>query len=253
MMKMQYSGYNKAFRFHVVKSALNAYQKIREKNELGIRPINRPKQWRKEDRRKEKEQKKKNWYRNGGFDSVLFIPKTPDEKLKKMHENEIQKSGMRIKVVERTGETLKSQLQMSNPFKQRQCERTECFLCTTSNIGNCNTEGITYNIECQNPTCKRYVYRGESANNGYTRGKKQLADLRGKDIDNSPLWRHCVEEHSGRIQDFSMAVSGTFRNDTMLRQITEAVQINNTDQDILMNSRAEWRMARVPRVTISEY
>ena len=123
MMKMQYSGYNKIFRFHVVKSALNAYQKIQEKDELGIRPVNRPKQWRKEERRKEKEQKKKkNWYRNGGFVSVLFIPKTPDGKLKKMHENEIQKSGMRIKVVERTGETLKSQLQMSNPFKQGQCE-----------------------------------------------------------------------------------------------------------------------------------
>ena len=76
MMKMQYSGYNKAFRYHVVKSALNAYQKIREKAELGIRPINRPKQWNKEERRKEKEQKKKNWYKNGGFDSVIFISRS---------------------------------------------------------------------------------------------------------------------------------------------------------------------------------
>ena len=80
-----------------------------------------------------------------------------------------------------------------------------------------------------------------------------MTDLRGKDIDNSPLWRHCVEEHRGRVQEFSMSVSRTFRNDTMLRQITEAVQINNTDQNILMNSRAEWRMARVPYATISEY
>ena len=59
-------------RYHVVKSAINAYIKIREKEQLGIRPIHRPRNWRREERRKEKEQKRKDWYRNGGFDTVLF-------------------------------------------------------------------------------------------------------------------------------------------------------------------------------------
>ena len=39
----------------------------------------------------------------------------------------------------------------------------------------------------------------------------------------------------------------------MLCQITEAVQIENTPADTLMNDRAEWNMTRVPRVTISMY
>ena len=48
-----------------------------------------------------------------------------------------------------------------------------------------------------------------------------------------------------------MDITGTFRNDPMLRQITEAVQINNEDQRRLMNTRAEWNMTRVPRATIT--
>ena len=253
MMKMQYSGYDKIFRYQVVKSAINAYVKIREKEELGIRPIHRPKEWKKEERRKEKEQKRKDWYKGGGLDSVVFIPTTPSSQLKKMYEREIRHSGLRIKVVERTGRTLKSQLQTSNPFRPRDCGRNGCFVCTTTNSGNCNTEGVTYNIKCVNPTCTRgNSYRGESANNGYTRGDKHLKDYEREDERCSPLWRHCLEEHGGRRQDFTMEITGTFRNDTMMRQITEAVQINNENPRTLMNTRAEWRMARVPRTIIAE-
>ena len=48
-----------------------------------------------------------------------------------------------------------------------------------------------------------------------------------------------------------MSVTGTFRNDAMLRQISEAVQIENVDPEKLMNTRAEWNMTRVPRATIT--
>ena len=78
-----------------------------------------------------------------------------------------------------------------------------------------------------------------------------MLDLVGRDVNNSPLWRHCVEEHDGELQTFQMSVTGSYRNDAMLRQITEAVQIENTPTDTLMNDRAEWNMTRVPRVTIS--
>ena len=48
-----------------------------------------------------------------------------------------------------------------------------------------------------------------------------------------------------------MSVTGTFKDDAMLRQITEAVQIENLDPGKLMNSRTEWNMTRVPRATIT--
>ena len=48
-----------------------------------------------------------------------------------------------------------------------------------------------------------------------------------------------------------MSVTGVFKDDAMLRQITEAVQIENVDPVRLMNTRAEWNMTRVPRATIA--
>ena len=41
-----------------------------------------------------------------------------------------------------------------------------------------------------------------------------------------------------------------YKNDAMLRQIMEAVQIEGRDDTSLMNNRAEWNMTRVPRVNI---
>ena len=251
-MKMQYSGYDHAVRHDVTRSAINAFQKISDDETQGIRPVNRAKTWHKVERTEQKERKKKGWYKQGGFDSVLFIPSTPNGKLKHMYQAEIRKSGLRIKVVERTGRTLKSQLQTSNPFKQQGgCGRPSCFICTTTKKGNCNRESITYKVECEGETCTKNKYRGESAGNGYNRGIKHMSDLSSRNASNSPLWRHCLEEHNGELQSFQMSVTGTYKNDAMLRQISEAVQIENTATGTLMNDRAEWNMTRVPRVTIS--
>ena len=78
-----------------------------------------------------------------------------------------------------------------------------------------------------------------------------MGRLAARDLPNSPLWRHCLEQHGGEVQTFLMSVTGTYRNDAMLRQITEAVQINNMDADRRMNDRAEWNMTRIPRSVIA--
>ena len=93
MRKMQYSGYDKVFPYKVAKSAINAYERIRDDEMRGIRPIHRPKTWRRAERMMEKENKKKIWYKTGGFDSVLFVPTTPERKLKRMYEDAIRRSG----------------------------------------------------------------------------------------------------------------------------------------------------------------
>lgn len=230
---------------------MNAFETIKEKERQGIRPLNRQKNWRRREREEEKRRKKRTWYKEGGFDSVLFIPSTPDGRLKKMYQREITSSGFRIKVVEKTGRTLKSQLQQSNPFKPQRCGRVRCFVCSSGGTGNCNTESITYELLCEGECEEKNEYKGESSTNAYTRGDKHLMDLNGRNITNSPLWRHCVEVHNGVRQQFKMNVTGTYKNDTMLRQISEAVKIENTDARKLMNTRAEWNMTRVPRATIS--
>ena len=162
--------------------------------------MHRPKTWRRAERMMEKEEKKKTWYKTGGFDSVLFVPTTPERKLKRMYEDAIRRSGIRVKVVERTGRTLKSQLQTSNPFREPNCGREDCLLCRTFGQGNCNTEGITYRIDCASASgeCEKYLYKGETAYNAYTRGQEHQGRLAARDVINSPLWRHSLEQHGGR-------------------------------------------------------
>ena len=249
--KMQYSGYEQEIRYDITKSAINAYQIMMENEANDIRPINRPKNWHRMERIKQKETKRREWYKQGGFDTVLFVPSTPKGKLKHVYENEIKKSGIRMKVVERTGRTLKSQLQTSNPFRTGGCTRADCLICTTSRKGNCRSESVTYQIECEGEECTQRKYKGETASNGYTRGLKHVSDLVGRNTDNSPLWRHCVDQHGGEMQDFRMSITGSYRNDAMLRQIAEAVQIENAEAGTLMNDRAEWNMTPVPRSTIT--
>ena len=99
--------------------------------------------------------------------------------------------------------------------------------------------------------CEEGLYKGETGGNTYTRGQEHTARLAARDMNNSPLWRHCVEQHGGEEQTFLMSITGTFRNDAMLRQITEAVQINNMGVEERMNDRAEWNMTPVPRTVIT--
>ena len=251
MTKIQFSGYDQRFRYEVLKSAKDAYQTMKDNAASNVRPIHRPKKWRKPERMKEKEKKKQNWYKQGGFDSVLFVPSTTNGELKRMYNHTIRNSGIRVRVVERTGRTLKSELQKSNPFSTDNCGREDCFVCTTTGKGNCRVESITYSIKCSGENCEKKIYKGETASNAYTRGKEHLSRLTAKDIDQSPLWRHCVNEHGGEPQRFNMRVTGSYRNDTMIRQITEAVQIERTDTNTLMNDRAEWNMTSLPRTVIA--
>ena len=50
--RLQFSGYNKEFRYDVYNAANKAYQKKVEESRAGIRPLHRPKSWRRDERGK---------------------------------------------------------------------------------------------------------------------------------------------------------------------------------------------------------
>ncbi|XP_044170062.1 uncharacterized protein LOC122954094 [Acropora millepora] len=135
--RMQYSGYSKGFRYEVVQSALHAYKKIQTLDQTGVKPMYRPKEWRQNERRKEKEEKRRSWYRKGNYSSVIFVPATPGSSLKRLLDEDVKKSGLRIRI--------------ADPFKKRTCERECCFVCRTGGRGPCDSCGVTYEIKCQ--TC----------------------------------------------------------------------------------------------------
>ena len=61
--RMQFSGHSLKMRGQVVRSALNAYDKIREKDERGETPMYRPREWNREEREENRRKKKRDWFR----------------------------------------------------------------------------------------------------------------------------------------------------------------------------------------------
>ena len=97
MIKLKNSGYNQKFRIQILNSSMKAFEKMVDEDRKGIKPLFRDNKWKYEERLMTKEQKKRNWFRNGDskFKSVLFVPPTPGSKLAKelqTREEELNKS-----------------------------------------------------------------------------------------------------------------------------------------------------------------
>ena len=166
--------------------------------------------------------------------------------LQRRYQSEINRQGIKIRVVEKAGRSIKSMLQRSDPFKERRCGRESCFVCTTEGKGSCDKNGINYAVTCT--SCEN-VYHGETSKNAFTRGKQHLDEYRNK-ASKSVLWRHCRERHENQLQEFKMRVTGQYRNDAMLRQIAEAVRINNHDIESRINNKTEWNLVLFPLVRV---
>ena len=140
----QCSGYSKKFRYEVVKSALKAYDDKVSADESGIRPLYRPGEWKTKERAIEKQRKKNDWYKTRGNDAVIFTPATPRSELQRRYMEEIKASGLKIKVIEQTGISLKRLLQRSNPSKSKIYGKADCMVLLNGGKGPCDVHGITY-------------------------------------------------------------------------------------------------------------
>ena len=79
------------------------------------------------------------------------MPATPRSQLKNryIHVEEIEGAGFKIKVVEQSGVTLKRMLQRSDLFRKKECNNTNCLVCSTGGKGPCRSTGVTYELVCQ--------------------------------------------------------------------------------------------------------
>ena len=274
--RMKDSGYNQQFRLEIITSAIKGFERMVEEERRGGRPINPPREWNETERRIKKMTKKVNWYKRGGYSAVMFVPWTPHSELirrfRSIEASGAAHRGFRIKMVERCGASIKSVLQKSDPWNG-DCNRERCFPCRSGNIGKCNKTNIVYKIDClecmeRGPTSypqtrengtevisiteydmatrqssQRATYWGETSRNGYTRGKEHLEALDSKDTKNA-LWKHCMQYHLGNRTNFKMKITNSFR-DPLTRLVNEGVNIVAENQDILMNSKSEFRQGAV--------
>ena len=244
--RMQYSGYTRKFRFEVVDSAVKAYRKIEDAVQKKERPLHRPRAWNREERDRRKTDKKGGWYKKGGYDSVIFVAATPGSELKTVLQEEVNRSEFKIRVVETAGRSLKSSLQKSNPFRESRCLRQDCPICETDGKGRCDRNSVLYKITCMDCGDR---YHGETSRSGYERCREHRRNLL-EESDESCLWNHCLRKHAGERKEFQYDVVKSFKNDAMLRQISESVTINRVPLNQTMNEKSEWNQPRVPRAVI---
>ena len=243
-LRMQFSGYDKKFRAEVVKSGIQAYNTMRINDEKKITPLHRPRKWRQQEREKEKRAKKENWYKKGGYESVVFIPATPNGELKKRMTEKIKNSRVKLKVVEKNNTTMKKLFQKAR-LDRVPCADDSCNICKTDEKYMCRQESVTYEIKCQG--CGD-IYIGETSRTAYTRVSEHMTAYEDK-AENSVLMRHCREEHGGEEQTFEIKVRKAFRGDATLRQITESLNIRQ--EAPRMNGKEEWSgPLRLPQINI---
>ena len=172
-----------------------------------------------------------------------MVPPTPNgelaEILRGIVEQEKQ-SGLKFKIVEAGGVTIKSRLQKSNPFATPGCADMDCVPCKggRGNGGNCRKANIQYSMECglcprENPT----EYIGETSRNLFTRAGEHYKNYRAGKRDNF-IYKHQGEVHDGAEANFNAKVTNTF-SDCMTRQVSEAVHIRRCEKTVL-NSKSEW-------------
>jgi len=120
---MQYSGYEHQFRLEMIKSALKAYENLREAERQGKRPLYRHKTWNTREREKERKAKKINWYKKGGNKSVMFTPYTPDSILQKMYIEEVKREELPIKLSKNLESHLKKLWEDLTAYRTHQREK----------------------------------------------------------------------------------------------------------------------------------
>ena len=251
MVRMMQAGYPEQYRKDTLCRAIRIYDKMVDDDHSGVRPLYRPKDFERLARRKEKQRKKKSWSNKGGYIAPIFVPPTPNGELamelKKIAENEAE-AGVRFRIVETGGKTIKRIVQKSNPTATAGCDDTDCLPCATGrgDGGNCRSCGINYQVECQLcPDGQRSLYHGETARNLYTRGKDHKDNYRNRKVKSFML-KHQAKKHQNSAGSYTAKVTGTAK-DCLTRQVREAVHLRRCQVPTL-NSKTEWHQPALFRI-----
>ena len=247
MMRMKKAGYNERYRKNVLKEGLKIYEAKVAISDEGGEPLNRPSEYRKVERRREKRLKKKNWNKRGGYGSPIIIPSTPNGELAKMLKEVADQETNRkhrFKIVEKGGMTIERSLMRPNPIGNDKCGKEDCEACK-SGSKMCHKNNVGYNFECKPCAELDAKYFGETARNLYTRGGEHLKKYNRRD-PNSFIKKHQDEYHNGEPPDFKMKVVKSFK-DPLSRQVSEAIHIKN-HKGILLNSKSEFFQPPLVRI-----
>ena len=244
--RMQFSGYPKKERAYVYTKAKRKYDECLRKHDADEQPFYRGKSWNFKERKEEKRVKRKTWYQNNGSEATFFVDATPNEELAETCRKAFKRGGLKVKVIEKTGRTIRNALVRSNPFKESNCHQDSCKVCSLDSNVHCKEREVLYKLSCQgtnkdNVPCSKIDYEGETSRSIGERFSEH--DYKYNHHDNkvrkqSVFYEHVMKEHNGVNQPIKLEVTARFPGDAALRQAAEAVKIRE-DQPIL-NGKEEW-------------
>ena len=176
---------------------------------------------------------------------------TPNSELKHRVQDACRRNGVKVKVVERMSHTVKSNLQRSNPYGWKHCERRDCPTCNRNIQINCRARGCVYYIDCED--CQQTVfkqYRGQTGRSVYERMKEHFKEWEEKCAD-SYLLKHSVQYHNGETFGIDVKIKTQCYGRPTTRMITEPVRIEELPEENSLNSKSEWTYIKLPRVSVT--
>ena len=252
--RMQFSGYEKALRHEIISKALKVQDRnISKYDREGVRYI--PSRNSYNERRKNRKEKRKNWFsKDGKHETVMFVEATENSELKYKVQAAAKRNKIKVKVLEKSGISMKSILQKSDPFDKIDCQRRECVMCNSTDViteVDCRSRGCVYEMVCSlcKDKLKNEKYRGQTGRSMYERMKGHFQDWNGKD-DTSALLKHANDNHNG--SDFPIEIDVVARcfGKPTCRLITESVLIDDMDPAESMNRKEEWGYVKLPGVNV---
>ena len=243
---MKLSGYPENYRQNIIKSGIEAFEKICDESDTGGTPLYRPRGYKQKERRKKKLMTKTSWYRPE--DAVGFYPVTPGgelaKEIKKIVDEEGGRIGMKIKIAETGGPSIRAKLSNTNLTG---CPIPACFLCEGGEGGASHTRsGALYKGTCK--LCGK-TYWGETGDNGYTRFNQHKESIKRMEKTNA-FAKHLSIEHPDQQKNpdtFKMKVEKTYQK-PLDRQVMEGVKIATLEPEETLNSRAEYLQPAVVRI-----
>ena len=97
------------------------------------------------------EKEKHSWSSKGGCIAPIFVPSTPNgemaKELKEIADVEAV-PGMRFKIIESGGRTIKQEVQRSNPTATAGFDRGDCLVCLDGRERVATVKNVQYEMEC---------------------------------------------------------------------------------------------------------
>ena len=111
MGRFKQKGYKERFRSSVLEQALARYKGMVKADQEGRQPLYRDGSWSKNPENRKKQKKQKDWTK--GSDGVIFVQSTPNGALAKKFRETVDQfpSDLKIRIVEKGGQSMKSTLE----------------------------------------------------------------------------------------------------------------------------------------------